>query len=176
MSLLLLEWLGTVSPGAMEYLGYCDNSRPACFLDVTMCKACQIQWNVLLCQSTREPWDIAKMPNTFKQCFSTSWCIYHGFGQASSKYISQVSGLEKATFSAPGWFVLVPGPPLWYQALPMTNLAPARRRLQCTTLSIRAMPGNSYCVYYYKLPQAPFLATAGFPPFSHPPARLQTLK
>lgn len=36
-------------------LGYCDNSRPACFLDVTMCKACQMQWNVLLCQSTREP-------------------------------------------------------------------------------------------------------------------------
>lgn len=154
-----------------RWLEPCWHSFPATFIDEGLfcCTTCD---TVKFCQ----PWDIAKMPNTFKQCFNTSWCIYHGFGQASSKYISQVSGLEKATFSAPGRFVLVPGPPLWYQALPMTNLAPARRRLQCTTLSIRAMPGNSYCVYYYKLPQAPFLATAGFPPFSHPPARLQTLK
>lgn len=156
-----------------RWLEPCWHSSPATFLDKGLF-CCTNGDTVKFCQ----PRDIAKMPNTFKQCLNPSRCLHHGFGQAPSKAISPGSGLEKVTFWARGLFVLVPGPPLWYQALPMTKLAPARRRLQCTRLSIRTIPqpGNSYCVYYYKIPRAPILATAGFPPFSHPPATLQTLK
>lgn len=49
-----MKWLGTVSAGAMEHLGYCDNSRPACFLDVTMCKVCKLQDEMFYCVKAQE--------------------------------------------------------------------------------------------------------------------------